>query len=218
MHFALYSLAALLLSTSTIVAAEDCSLTTGEPITFDLAGLNGVSFVGLTPKITRFVGEPMIKITGYSLEPVLEVMNGKLMVSTPTCQDTLVDIERQGTEEEGSIASKTSKPKNHWYSLLTSFSLMMGFSSSTTSVAVGWSILGALALAPSGAQAQLTCDHGKLCRFILLIMPTSYSKPSGANRLLASICSCGSGNSWPSNGNAFPRCTVHGARHQVARL
>ncbi|CAB9517155.1 Glutamyl-tRNA(Gln) amidotransferase subunit A [Seminavis robusta] len=192
----------LVLLLSGAATAEECSLASelSTPLTFDLVGLSGVAFVGVTPKITRVAGEPMIKITGYSMaeEPTLAVLDGKLVVATSGCADDIVAVGRAeapdddgGFPEEdsedaivGRSGGENSKNQNDHFvhgdaanvatfvskaqtakrathsNWLTLTSLMLGISSSSsTAAAVGWSILGTLALAPSVAKAQLTCDH-----------------------------------------------------------
>lgn len=70
------------------VAAEECPLSfPAEPLTFDLAGLSSVSFVGTKPKITRVEGDPQLKVFAYSMdsEPTMEVLDGKLVVTAGSC-------------------------------------------------------------------------------------------------------------------------------------
>eukprot|EP00977_Amphora_coffeiformis_P002492 scaffold464_cov181-Amphora_coffeaeformis.AAC.30 len=74
------------LRNSFLVGAQDCPLTVpSSPIERSLSGLSGISFDGFSPQITRIEGEPMIKILGYNVEPILEVVEGKLVVTAASC-------------------------------------------------------------------------------------------------------------------------------------
>ena len=79
-------LALLVADYYSVVSAVECELIAPEaPIEEALAEVSGLSFRGFSPKITRVPGDPMLKILRYSSEPMLEVVDGKLVVSSSTC-------------------------------------------------------------------------------------------------------------------------------------
>lgn len=69
-----------------VTYAIDCELMApSEPIEQSLANLIGLSFKGFKPLVSRVEGEPMLKILRYSSEPSLNIVDGKLIVSSTTC-------------------------------------------------------------------------------------------------------------------------------------
>lgn len=74
---------ALLLGHGVVMAQDGCpSLTSLDPpMERSLAGMSGLAFVGVTPKVAqRVAGDPMIRITGYTGEPpIMEEVDGKLV-------------------------------------------------------------------------------------------------------------------------------------------
>ena len=49
-----------------------------EPMIYYLSGKEGIKFVGMKPSITWYEGGPMMKLMGYTSEPMVSVDNGKL--------------------------------------------------------------------------------------------------------------------------------------------
>ena len=57
----------------------ECELTMlDEPMIYHLSGKEGIKFFGMKPSITRYKGEPMMKLMGYTSEPMVSMDNGKL--------------------------------------------------------------------------------------------------------------------------------------------
>jgi hypothetical protein len=74
------------------------------PMEEALSDVSGLSFRGFTPKISRVAGDPLLKILRYSSEPILEVIDGKLVVSSSACAATIDPTEG----ESGAYSTKSS--------------------------------------------------------------------------------------------------------------
>ena len=85
--FSAVAIAALVVDHGVVVNAQaNCpSLTSMDPpMERSLAGMEGLAFVGVSPTVVkRVVGDPMIRIIGYTTEPpVMEEVDGKLDVGS----------------------------------------------------------------------------------------------------------------------------------------
>lgn len=141
------SFAALVCGLSVTNAADCEYIILGEPLVQSLTGLLSVAFEGYKPSITRVEGDPMIKILRYSSEPSIDVVDGKLVVSSSTC----------GTGVTGSSTSASSHLSSSTTLAAAAVALFsfMGGSGPGMAVASG----AALATLLPSAYAQGVCEE-----------------------------------------------------------
>jgi hypothetical protein len=150
------SFAAFVCSVSVAYAADCEYITPEEPLVQSLAGLLSVAFEGYKPSISRVEGDPMIKIMRYSSEPSVDVVDGKLVVSSSICGtgETPETSETSApTEAETSASSYLSSSTTMAAAAAALFSIMGG-SGPGLAVASGATLA---SLLPS-AYAQSVCE------------------------------------------------------------
>lgn len=149
-----WSLALLGLSAKHSSAADlpECTnlITPGEPLVYTLDAGEMVTFAGVVPKITRFQGEPMIKIMAYSHLPVLDFMSTSRILTVPTQQCAAASTSAP------TLGSGAFQRGSSLFGLATSCLMYLGGASPTTSVGMGL-LTGFAGMAPI-AQAQLTSE------------------------------------------------------------
>jgi hypothetical protein len=139
------------------VQAVDCELTAPTiPIVQSLFGLHNISFQGFKPLITRVEGAPMIKILKYSSEPLLEVENGKLVVSSSSC-GLVPTVAPGGTTSAADRVSTTFVA-----AVASSFALLSlasGRSTSTALASVTAVAMGAISMLPTTSAQEDQCEQ-----------------------------------------------------------
>jgi hypothetical protein len=140
-----------------VVQAVDCELTAPTiPIVQSLFGLQSVSFQGFKPLITRVEGAPMIKILKYSSEPLLEVENGKLVVSSSSC-GLVPTVAPGGTTSAADRVSTTFVAAAA--SSFALLSLASGRFTSTALASVTAVAMGAISMLPTTSAQEDLCEQ-----------------------------------------------------------
>jgi hypothetical protein len=138
---------------SSVAYAADCVYTTPEvPMVQSLAGLLSVAFEGYKPSISRVEGDPMIKILRYSSEPSLDVVDGKLVVKSSSCNSASPTTPK-GTSASSHLSSSTTMTA----AAAALFSLMGG-SGPGLAVASGAALAG-FSLLPSAYAQEGVCEE-----------------------------------------------------------
>jgi hypothetical protein len=131
--------------------AADCEYTTPEePLVQSLAGLLSVAFEGYKPSISRVEGDPMIKILSYSSEPSLDVVDGKLVVTSSTCSTGFTP---KGTSASSHLSSSTTMT-----AAAAALFSCMGGSGPGLAVASG-AVLAGFSLLPTAYAQEGVCEE-----------------------------------------------------------
>jgi hypothetical protein len=182
-----------------LIAGEECAINTkitrSSPTVFDLAGLGGITFVGIKPRITRMPAkDPSLKILGYSteIEPTLEVVDGRLVVSHSACSasSSPAAIE-DAAVEVADIAPSGASGRRDWHPLAALASVAAAALSGGAAIDLvrlsAWGILSAGLLAEA---RSLTCEdvveveiHGPAIQLPSLVQ----AKSSGARYMESDI-------------------------------
>jgi hypothetical protein len=134
-----------------VAYAADCEYTTPEePLVQSLAGLLSVAFEGYKPSISRVEGDPMIKILRYSSEPSLDVVDGKLVVTSSTCST--------GFTPKGESASSHLSSSTTMTAAAAALISFMGGSGPGLAVASGAALAG-FSLLPSAYAQEGVCEE-----------------------------------------------------------
>jgi hypothetical protein len=152
-----------------LIAGKECAINTkitrNSPTVFDLAGLNGITFVGIKPRITRLPHkDPCSRSlsTARKMSPPWRLWMEWLVVSHSACFSAFSTATIEDTAVEVADIAFGARRKKDWYPLATLASMAAAALSKGTAIDLVrlsvWGILSAGLFATVAAAQSLTCE------------------------------------------------------------